>query len=135
LNVDGDRAHYVYILHLFLQFVDVGAFVSPTVFARRSLAYLLNDQAQAALRDARQAQYVHREWPTACYLQAAALSKLGMEEDAKNMLKEGAALDSRRLNSWATQDYSLASLFAGFLPMCCSHPFSFLVSTWFSELR
>ncbi|KAH9555392.1 hypothetical protein CY35_08G112100 [Sphagnum magellanicum] len=74
------------------QFVAVGAFVSPTVFARRSLAYLLNDQPQAALRDARQAQYVHPEWPTACYMQAAALSKLGMEAHAKDMLKEGAAL-------------------------------------------
>ncbi len=128
--------HIMFTSYIFLlQFVDVGAFVSPTVFARRSLAYLLNDQAQAGLCDARQAQYVHREWPTACYMQAAALSKLGMEEDAKDMLKEGAALDSRRVNSWATQDYSLASLFAGFLPMCCLHPFSFLVSTWISELR
>ncbi|CAM6073660.1 unnamed protein product [Sphagnum tenellum] len=111
----GDRAFcekdYEQAIDCYSQFVDVGAFVSPTVFARRSLAYLLNDQAQAALRDAKQAQYFHREWPTACYMQAAALSKLGMEEDAKNMLKEGAALDSRRLNSWATQDYSLASLF------------------------
>ncbi|CAM6033584.1 unnamed protein product [Sphagnum compactum] len=135
----GDRAFrekdYEQAIDCYSQFVDVGAFVSPTVFARRSLAYLLNDQAQAALRDARQAQYVHREWPTACYMQAAALSKLGMEEDAKDMLKEGAVHDSRRLNSWATQDYSLASLFAGFLPTCCLHPFSFLVSTWFSELR
>jgi hypothetical protein len=109
--------HIMFTSYIFLlQFVDVGAFVSPTVFARRSLAYLLNDQAQAGLCDARQAQYVHREWPTACYMQAA-------------------ALDSRRVNSWATQDYSLASLFAGFLPMCCLHPFSFLVSTWISELR
>jgi BR-signaling kinase len=32
-------------------------------------------------------------------MQAAALSKLGMEADAKDMLKEGAALDSRRPNS------------------------------------
>ncbi len=76
--------------------------VSPTVFARRSLAYLLSDQAEAALRDAMQAQYVHPEWPTAFYMQAAALSRLGMETDAKDMLKEGAALDSRRPNSWAT---------------------------------
>jgi BR-signaling kinase len=81
------------------QFVDVGTMVSPTVFARRSLAYLLSDQAEAALRDAMQAQYVHPEWPTAFYMQAAALSKLGMETDAKDMLKEGAALDSRRPNS------------------------------------
>ncbi len=82
-----------------LQFVDVGTMVSPTVFARRSLAYLLSDQAEAALRDAMQAQYVHPEWPTAFYMQAAALSRLGMETDAKDMLKEGAALDSRRPNS------------------------------------
>jgi hypothetical protein len=82
-----------------LQFVDVGTMVSPTVFARRSLAYLLSEQAEAALRDAMQAQYVHPEWPTAFYMQAAALSKLGMETDAKDMLKEGAALDSRRPNS------------------------------------
>jgi BR-signaling kinase len=81
------------------QFVDVGTMVSPTVFARRSLAYLLSDQAEAALRDAMQAQYVHPEWPTAFYMQAAALSRLGMETDAKDMLKEGAALDSRRPNS------------------------------------
>ncbi len=107
--------------------------MSPTVFARRSLSYLLNDQPQAALRDARQAQYVHPEWPTACYMQAAALSKLGMEADAKDLLKEGAVLDSRRLNSRATPDYSLASLFAGFLPKCCLHPISFLMSIGFQN--
>ena len=48
-----------------LQFVDVGTMISPTVLARRSLAYLLSDQAEAALRDGMQAQYVHPEWPTA----------------------------------------------------------------------
>lgn len=79
-----------------MQFVDVGTMVSPTVFARRSLAYLLTDQAEAALRDAMQAQYVHPEWPTAFYMQAAALAKLGMETDAHDMLREGASLDIRK---------------------------------------
>lgn len=69
---------------------------SPTVLARRSLACLLSDQAEAALRDAMQAQYVHPEWPTAFYMQAAALSKLGMDTDASDMLKEGAALDLKK---------------------------------------
>jgi hypothetical protein len=91
--------HIVLTVHFLSQFVDVGTMVSPTVFARRSLAYLLSDQAEAALRDAMQAQYVHPEWPTAFYMQAAALSKLGMETDANDMLKEGATLDSRRQNS------------------------------------
>lgn len=74
--------------------------VSPTVFARRSLAYLLSEQAEAALRDAMQAQYVHPEWPTAFYMQAAALAKLGMDQDAKDMLKEGSVLDVKRRNMW-----------------------------------
>ncbi|XP_002975669.2 serine/threonine-protein kinase BSK5 [Selaginella moellendorffii] len=82
----------------YTQFVDVGTMVSPTVFARRSLAYLLSELPEAALRDAMQAQYVHPEWPTAFYLQAAALAKLGMETDAKDMLKEGAAMDMKRQN-------------------------------------
>ncbi|CAM6094119.1 unnamed protein product [Calypogeia fissa] len=85
----------------YTQFVDVGTMVSPTVFARRSLAYLLSDQAEAALRDAMQAQFVHPEWPTAFYMQAAALAKLGMEADAKDMLKEGAQLDMKKQNIYS----------------------------------
>ncbi|KAG0556262.1 hypothetical protein M758_11G038400 [Ceratodon purpureus] len=84
----------------YTQFVDVGTMISPTVFARRSLAYLLSDQAEAALRDAMQAQYVHPEWPTAFFMQAAALTKLGMDTDAKDMLKEGSALYTKRQNMW-----------------------------------
>lgn len=74
--------------------------ISPTVFARRSLAYLLSDQAEAALRDAMQAQYVHPEWPTAFYMQAAALTKLGMDTDAKDMLKEGNDLYTKTQSSF-----------------------------------
>ncbi|KAF9622252.1 hypothetical protein IFM89_030294 [Coptis chinensis] len=51
------------------QFIDVGTMVSPTVYARRSLCYLLCDQPDAALRDAMQAQCVYPEWATAFYMQ------------------------------------------------------------------
>lgn len=73
---------------------------SATVFARRALSYLMNDQAELALRDAMQAQVCIPEWPTAFYLQALALSKLGMETDAQDMLNDGAAFDAKKQNSW-----------------------------------
>ena len=37
---------------LHLQFIEVGTMVSPTVYAKRTLAYLLCDQPDAALHDA-----------------------------------------------------------------------------------
>ena len=80
---------------LFLQFINVGTMVSPTVFARRSLCYLLCDQPDAALRDAMQAQCVHPDWPTAFYMQSVALAKLDMQEDAVDMLNEAATLEER----------------------------------------
>lgn len=83
-----------------LQFVDVGTMMSPTVLARRSLAYLLSGQAEVALHDAMQAEYVRPEWPTAFCLQAAALSTLGLGTDAKNMLKEGTVLDMKQQNHY-----------------------------------
>lgn len=73
---------------------------SATVFARRAFAYLMNDQAELALRDAMQAQVCIPDWPTAFYLQALALSKLGMETDAQDMLNDGAAFEAKRSNSW-----------------------------------
>jgi BR-signaling kinase len=76
------------------QFEDGGIMISPTVFARRSLAYLMSDQDEAALRDAMQAQYVHPDWPTAFYMQAAALTRLGMEIDAFEMFEAGALLEN-----------------------------------------
>ncbi|KAL4186733.1 hypothetical protein AMTRI_Chr09g35550 [Amborella trichopoda] len=78
------------------QFIDVGTMVSPTVYARRSLSYLLCDQPDAALRDAMQAQCVNPEWPTAFYMQAVALAKLDMHTDAADMLNEAAALEDKR---------------------------------------
>ncbi|GAB4857799.1 Serine/threonine-protein kinase bsk2 [Ancistrocladus abbreviatus] len=73
---------------------------SATVFARRALSYLMDGQPELALRDAMQAQVCIPEWPTAFYLQAVALSKLGMEGDAQDMLSDGAAFEARRQNGW-----------------------------------
>ncbi|PIA32692.1 hypothetical protein AQUCO_04400111v1 [Aquilegia coerulea] len=73
---------------------------SATIFARRALAYLMSGQPELALRDAMQAQVCIPEWPTAFYLQALALSKLGMETDAQDMLNDGAAFESKKQNSW-----------------------------------
>ncbi|VAI24762.1 unnamed protein product [Triticum turgidum subsp. durum] len=84
------------LLHLRLQFVDVGTMVSPTVYARRSLCHLMCDQPDAALRDAMQAQCVYPEWPTAFYMQAVALSKLDMQSDAKDMLSEASQLEEKK---------------------------------------
>lgn len=70
--------------------------VSPTVFARRSLCYLLCDQPDAALRDGMQAQCVYPDWSTAFYVQAVALAKLNMQKDAADMLNEAATLEEKR---------------------------------------
>ncbi|XP_054777163.1 serine/threonine-protein kinase BSK1 isoform X3 [Prosopis cineraria] len=78
------------------QFIDVGTMVSPTVFARRSLCYLLCDQPDPALRDAMQAQCVYPDWPVAFYMQSVALAKLDMQKDAADMLNEAAALEEKR---------------------------------------
>ncbi|GFP93902.1 probable serine/threonine-protein kinase at4g35230 [Phtheirospermum japonicum] len=73
---------------------------SGTVFVRRALSYLMLGQPELALRDAMQAQVCLPEWPTAFYLQALALSKLGMETDAQDMLNDGASFEAKKLNSW-----------------------------------
>ncbi|KAL5580865.1 hypothetical protein UlMin_013307 [Ulmus minor] len=83
----------------YTKFIDGGTMISPTVFARRCLCYLMNDMSQEALGDAMQAQVVHPEWPTAFYLQAAALKSLGMENDVQETLKDGASLEAKRRRS------------------------------------
>lgn len=79
-----------------LQFVNFGPVVSPTVFARRSLSYLLCDMPQEALGDAMQAQVISPVWHIASYLQAASLFALKMETEAQIALKEGSALEAKR---------------------------------------
>ncbi|KAF5476184.1 hypothetical protein F2P56_007919, partial [Juglans regia] len=80
----------------YTKFIDGGTMVSPTVYARRCLSYLMCEMPQEALGDAMQAQVVSPEWPTALYLQAACLFKLGMDNDAQETLKDGTNLESKR---------------------------------------
>ncbi|ESR42490.1 serine/threonine-protein kinase BSK5 [Citrus sinensis] len=80
----------------YTQFIDGGTMVSPTVYARRCLSYLMNDMPQEALGDAMQAQVVSPDWPTALYLQAACLFSLGMENDARETLKDGTNLEAKK---------------------------------------
>lgn len=77
-------------------FIENGSMVSPTVYARRCLCYLMNNKAQEALGDAMQAQVASPDWSTALYLQAAALFSLGMENDACEMLKDGSILEAKK---------------------------------------
>ena len=70
--------------------------ISPTVYARRCLSYLVNEMPQEALGDAVQAQGVSPDWHIAFYLQAAALFTLGMENEAQIALKEATKLEARR---------------------------------------
>ncbi|XP_023007564.1 probable serine/threonine-protein kinase BSK3 [Cucurbita maxima] len=96
----GDSAFrakdFVTAIDCYTQFIDGGTMVSPTVFARRSLCYLMSDMPQEALGDAMQAQVVSPDWPTALYLQAAALFILGMENDAQETLRDGTSLESKK---------------------------------------
>ncbi|KAK8718333.1 hypothetical protein V6N13_045570 [Hibiscus sabdariffa] len=80
----------------YTQFIDVGTMVSPTIFARRSLCYLINDMPQEALNDAMQAQVISPVWHIASYLQATALAALGMENESQTALKEGSTLEAKR---------------------------------------
>ncbi|KAK9940658.1 hypothetical protein M0R45_017308 [Rubus argutus] len=80
----------------YTEFIDGGTMISPTVFARRCLCYLMNDMAQEALGDAMQALVINPEWPTAFYLQAAALKSLGMDNDAQETLKDGTSLEDKK---------------------------------------
>ncbi|CAH9147885.1 unnamed protein product [Cuscuta epithymum] len=80
--------------------VSMMSIPSGTVFVRRALSYLMLGQAELALRDAMQAQVCLPEWSTAFYMQALALSKLGMETDAQDMLTDGASFEGKKLNSW-----------------------------------
>lgn len=70
--------------------------VSPTVFARRSLSYLISNMPEEALNDAVQAQVISPLWHVASYLQASALFTLGKENEAHIALREGSVLESKK---------------------------------------
>ncbi|XP_022720270.1 probable serine/threonine-protein kinase At5g41260 isoform X1 [Durio zibethinus] len=83
-------------IECYTQFIDVGTMVSPTVYARRSLSYLMSDMPQEALNDALQAQAVSPMWHVASYLQAAALFAIGKEDEAQAALREGSGLENKK---------------------------------------
>lgn len=70
--------------------------VSPTVYARRSLCYLMSEMPQEAFNDALQAQVISPVWHIASYLQAASLYAIGRENEAQAALKEGSDLESKK---------------------------------------
>ncbi|MBA0678597.1 hypothetical protein Goari_019934 [Gossypium aridum] len=82
-------------IECYTHFIDSETMVSPTVLARRWLCYMMNNMPQEALGDAMQAQVISPEWPAAFYLQAAALFSLGMDNDAKETLKDGTNLEAK----------------------------------------
>ncbi|KAK1289337.1 putative serine/threonine-protein kinase [Acorus calamus] len=83
-------------IECYTQFIEGGTMVSPTIFARRSLSYLMNEMPQQAIGDAMKVQVISPGWPTACYLQAAALFKLGKETEAVEALKDGSSLEAKK---------------------------------------
>ncbi|XP_041028980.1 serine/threonine-protein kinase BSK7-like isoform X2 [Juglans microcarpa x Juglans regia] len=83
-------------IECYTQFINVGTILSPTVFARRGLCYLMSDMPEEALNDAVQAQVISPVWHIASYLQAAALSALGRKNEAQIALKEGFVLENQR---------------------------------------
>ncbi|XP_062015355.1 serine/threonine-protein kinase BSK5-like [Rosa rugosa] len=80
----------------YTKFINSGSLESRTVYVRRCLCYLITDKAEEALKDSMNALVLHHLWPTAFYLQAAALKILGMDNDAKDILKEGASLEAMK---------------------------------------
>ncbi|KAM0050197.1 putative transferase, protein kinase RLK-Pelle-RLCK-XII-1 family [Helianthus debilis subsp. tardiflorus] len=87
-------------IEYYSKLVSMMSVPSGTIFVRRALSYLMIGQPEHALRDAMQAQVCLPEWPTAFYMQALALSKLGMETDAQDMLNDGSSFEAKRQNSW-----------------------------------
>ncbi|TYH97703.1 hypothetical protein ES332_A12G260400v1 [Gossypium tomentosum] len=83
-------------LECYTQFIDVGTGVSPTVYARRSLSYLMSNMPQEALNDAVQAQVISPIWHIASYLQASALLALGKEDEAQAALREATELENKK---------------------------------------
>ncbi|ONI00052.1 hypothetical protein PRUPE_6G065300 [Prunus persica] len=96
----GDAAfrakEFASAIEFYTEFIDHGSIESVTLFARRCLCYLMSDMAREALGDAMQALVQHPEWPTALYLQAAALKSLGLTNEAEQTLKDGSSLEVKK---------------------------------------
>ncbi|KAL8166965.1 hypothetical protein V2J09_008464 [Rumex salicifolius] len=87
---------YKSAIEFYRHFISGETVISPTVHARLSFCYLMNNLAQEALKDAMQAQVISPVWYIASYLQAVALFDLGMENEALVSLKESTALETRK---------------------------------------
>ncbi|CAN6559472.1 unnamed protein product [Malus baccata var. baccata] len=98
----GDTAfkekNFAIAISSYTEYFDRVPVKSPTMLVRRCLCYLLSDKAQEALRDGQEALAEKREWPTAFYLQAAALKSLGMDNDAEEILNVGTSLEVKKLD-------------------------------------
>ncbi|XP_047341714.1 serine/threonine-protein kinase BSK7-like [Impatiens glandulifera] len=88
---------FITSIESYTQFIDVGSMISPTIYARRSLSYLMSDMPQEALNDAVQAQVISPVWHIASYLQAASFFALRRENEAQLALKEGSILEEKRM--------------------------------------
>nr|KAJ0202838.1 hypothetical protein LSAT_V11C500243010 [Lactuca sativa] len=91
----GDKAFQTKDFNVAIEFYTSVTKASPAVYARRCFCYLMNNIADAALRDAMHAEVLLPQWSTALFLQAAALFSLGMENDANEMLKDGSMLENQ----------------------------------------
>ncbi|KAK4787668.1 hypothetical protein SAY86_011501 [Trapa natans] len=87
---------FVTAIDCYTQFLMVGMMVSATVFARRSLCFLMSGMPEEALGDALQAQVISPVWHIASYLQAVALFSLGKEKEARLALGDGSALENQK---------------------------------------
>ncbi|QHN78483.1 hypothetical protein HN51_055707 [Arachis hypogaea] len=77
-------------------FIDAGMMVSPTVYARRSLCYLISDMYQEALNHAVQIIVISPIWYIAFYFESVALGGLGMENKAQVAIKEATTLEAKK---------------------------------------
>ncbi|KAL8158988.1 hypothetical protein V2J09_000525 [Rumex salicifolius] len=80
------------------EFIDVGTMISPTIYARRSLCYVMNEMPGDALEDALVAQSISPAWEIASYLQALALFAMGRENEACLALQEASTFELKRNN-------------------------------------
>ncbi|KAK4761552.1 hypothetical protein SAY87_029436 [Trapa incisa] len=80
----------------YTQFILAGSVISPTIYARRSLSYLMSNMPEEALNDAMEARVISPLWHIASYLQAVAHFLLGKEKEAQLALKEGSLQESRK---------------------------------------
>nr|XP_009783280.1 PREDICTED: probable inactive receptor-like kinase SSP [Nicotiana sylvestris] len=112
-------------IECYTKFIDVGTMVSPTVYAHRSLSYLMSDMPQEALNDAVQAHVISLVWHIASYLQAASLFTLGRENEAvatqlKQMLDGAKAAATQQKICWRSWTSTKVELEQQSWRCCCS---------------